>query len=88
MSQEYIELNGSYAFDLQCVDKVLSALARPTTDEDWMKPSIRDGLLRQGICVGGHASRADLIALLWGRKRSLLRRISATGDWGPARPVA
>jgi hypothetical protein len=53
-----------------------------------MKPSTQDGLLRLGICVGGQASRTDLITLLWGRKRSLLRRISAADDWGPMPPVA
>ena len=88
MSQEYIELIGSSAFELQCVDRVLSELARPTMDEASMAPATRDALLRLGICVGGNATRKDLIAVLWGRKRSLLRRIKAAGDWGPARPVA
>jgi hypothetical protein len=88
MSQDYVELRASSVFELRQVDRVLSELARPALDEDTMAPSTRDTLLQLGICVGGDASRRDLIERLWDRKRSLLRRLSSAGDWGPMRPVA
>lgn len=88
MSQDHIELRGSYAIELRRVDRVLSDLARPALDENSMAPSTRDALLQLGICVGSNASRRDLIERLWGRKRSLRRQMGALGDWGPMRPVA
>jgi hypothetical protein len=88
MSQEHIELRANSAFELRRVDRVLGELARPCLDGDSMPPATREALLQIGIVVGGSASRKDLIEGLWGRKRSLLRQMSALGDWGPARPVA
>ena len=88
MSQEYIELSGSRAFELRRVDCILSELARPALDEDSIAPSTRVALLQIGICVAGDASRKDLVERLWGRKRSLRRQLSALGDWRPMPPVA
>jgi hypothetical protein len=86
MSQEHIELRGSGGLELRRLDRVLSELARPALYEDSMAPSTRDALLQMGICVGGDASRRDIIERLWGRKRSLLRQMSALGDRGPMQP--
>jgi hypothetical protein len=88
MSQEYIELSGSRAFELRRVESVLSKLARPALDEDSIAPSTRAALLQLGISVAGDASRKDLVERLWGRKRSLRRRLTALGDGGPLLPVA
>jgi hypothetical protein len=88
MSQDYIELHGSRAFELRRVDSILSELARPALDEDSIAQSTRVALLQLGICVAGDASRKDLVERLWGRKRSLRRQLSALGDRGPMRPVA
>jgi hypothetical protein len=88
MSQEYIELRGSSAVELRRVDLVLSELARPMIDEESMPPATRQALLHLGICVGGEASRKDLIERVWERKRALLRQISEHDDWGPLQPVA
>jgi hypothetical protein len=88
MSQDVIELRGSSAFELRRLDRVLSDLARPALVEDSMATSTREALLQMGICVGGDASRRDLIERLWGRKRSLLRQMSSLGDRGPSQPVA
>jgi hypothetical protein len=87
MSQEYIELRGSRAFELRRVDSVLSQLARPAPVEDGMSASTRDALAGLGICVAGDATRKDLIECLWGRKRSLLSQMRTRGD-GPWQPVA
>jgi hypothetical protein len=88
MSQEYIELRGSRAFELRRVDTVLSELARPVIDEESIAPSTRLALLQLGICVAGDASRKDLVERLWGRKRSLRRQLSALDDWGSMPPSA
>jgi hypothetical protein len=88
MSQEHIELHGSGAFELRRVDLVLTQLARPVLDEDSVVSSTRAALLQLGICVGGEASRRDLIERVWGRKRALLRQVSGLDDWGPMQPVA
>ena len=88
MSQEYIELCGSRAFELRRVDTVLSELVRPVVAEESMAPSTRLALLQLGICVAGDASRKDLVERLWGRKRSLRRQLSALDDWGSMPPSA
>ena len=88
MSQEYIELRGSSASELRRVDLVLAELARPVLHEDSVATATRDALLQLGICVGGDASRSDIIGRVWGRKRALLRQMSALDDWGPLQPVA
>ena len=88
MSQEHLELRGSSAFELRRVDLVLTQLARPVLDEDSVGEVTRDALLQLGICVGGEASRRDLVERVWGRKRALLRQVSALDDWGPMQPVA
>jgi hypothetical protein len=88
MSQEDIELRGSSAVEIGRIDRILSQLARPAMDAETVAPSTRDALLQLGICAGGDASRRDLIEHLWGRKRTLMRRMSALGDWGPMPPVA
>ena len=88
MSQEHIELRGSSAFELRRVDFVLTELARPVLNDDSVEAATRDALLQLGICVGGEASRRDLIARVWSRKRALLRQMSALDDWGPMQPVA
>jgi hypothetical protein len=88
MSQEPIELRGAGALELRRVDRALAELARPVLDEDCMATSTRDALLQLGICVGGDASRRDLIEQVWGRKRALLRQVSANGDGGPLQPAA
>jgi hypothetical protein len=88
VSQDHIELRGSSAFELRRVELVLAQLARPVLDEDSVWAATRDALLQLGICVGGEASRRDLIAQVWGRKRALLRRVRALDDWGPLQPVA
>ena len=88
MSQEYIELRGPTAYELRRVDRVLAELARPALLDDSLAPATRDSLLQLGICVGGDASRRDLVEALWGRKRALIRQMSAIADWGPTRPVA
>lgn len=88
MSQEHIELRGSSAFELRRVDLVLTELARPVLHEDSVPAATRDALLQLGICVGGEATRRDLIERVWGRKRALLRQMSALDDWGPMQPVA
>ena len=87
MSQEHIELRGSTAIELRRIDRILSELARPALEEDLMTPSTREALAQIGISVGD-ATRRDLIERLWGRKRSLLRQMSAVDDWGPFQPVA
>jgi hypothetical protein len=88
MSQEYIELRGSGACELRRVDRILAELARPVIDEDAMPPATRESHLHLGICVGGEASRKDLIARVWARKRTLLRQMAAVDNWGPPQPVA
>jgi hypothetical protein len=88
MSQEYIELSGSRAFELRRVDSILSELARPVLDEESIAPSTRAALLQIGICIAGDASRKDLVERLWGRKRSLRRQLSDLGAWAPMPPVA
>jgi hypothetical protein len=88
MSQEHIELRGSSAVELRRVDLVLTELARPVLNEDSVEEATRHALLQLGICVGGEASRRDLIERVWGRKRALLRQMSALDDWGPLQPVA
>ncbi|HZK73684.1 MAG TPA: hypothetical protein VFD88_06760 [Clostridia bacterium] len=88
MSQEHIELHGSSAFQLRCVDRILSELVRPALDEDSLAPLTRDALTQVGIRVGGDASRKELVEALWGRKRALLRQVNSTGDRGPLQPVA
>jgi hypothetical protein len=88
MSQEHIELRGAGAIELQRVDRVLSELARPVLDDYCMAPATRYALMQLGICVGGDASRRDLVERVWGRKRALLRQMSAIGDLSPLQPVA
>jgi hypothetical protein len=88
MSQEHIELRGSSAFELRRVDRILTELARPALHEDSMGASTVDALVQLGICEAAGASRRDLIERLWDRKRTLLRQMSALGDWGPYQPVA
>jgi hypothetical protein len=88
MSQEYIELKGSRAFELRRVDRILSELARPVLDESSIAPSTRAALLQIGICVAGDASRKDLVERLWGRKRSIRRQLGDVGEWAPMPPVA
>ena len=88
MSQERIELRGSSAFELRRVDLVLTELARPVLNEDSVEAATRGALLQLGICVSGASSRRDLIERVWGRKRALLRQVSALDDWGPMQPVA
>jgi hypothetical protein len=88
MSQEHFELRGSSAFELRRVEVVLTELARPVLYEDSVEAATRAALLELGICVGGEASRRDLIERVWGRKRALLRQMSAPDDWGPLQPVA
>jgi len=88
MSQEHFELRGSSAFELRRVDLVLTQLARPVLEEGLVGAVTRDALLQLGICVGGEASRKDLVERVWGRKRALLRQLSALDDWAPMRPVA
>jgi len=88
MSQEHIEPRGSSVLELRRVDRILSELARPALPEASMAPSTLDAMVQLGICAGGGASRMELIERLWGRKRTLLRQMSALGDWGPMRPVA
>jgi hypothetical protein len=88
MSQEHVEQRGSTVFELRRVDRILSELARPALEEDFLAPSTREALAQIGICVAGDATRRALIERLWGRKRSLLRQMSAVDDWGPFQPVA
>jgi hypothetical protein len=88
MSQDRFELRGSGSFELRRVDLVLAELARPVLCEDSVEAATRDALLQLGICVGGEASRRDLIERVWGRKRALLRQMSALDNWGPLQPVA
>jgi hypothetical protein len=88
MSQDYIQIRGSGAFEVRRIDRVLSELARPALGEDSIARSTRVALLQLGIFVAGDASRRDLIEQLWGRKRVLLRQVSSTSDWGPLRPIA
>ena len=78
----------SNACQLRRLDRVLCELARPALDEDSMVASTRNALLELGICVGGEASRRDLVERLWSRKRALLQQMSALGEWGPTQPVA
>jgi len=88
MSQDYVELHGSGAFELRKLDRVLSELTRPALAEDSIAPATRVAVVRLGICVAGDASRRDLIERLWSRKRSLLRQLNSTNDWSTFRPVA
>ena len=88
MSQDYVELRGSGAFEIRKLDRVLSELTRPALAEDSIAPATRVAVVRLGICVAGDASRRDLIERLWSRKRSVLRQMSATNNWGPFQPVA
>ncbi|HVD46766.1 MAG TPA: hypothetical protein VNG70_05740 [Candidatus Limnocylindria bacterium] len=88
MSQDHYELHGSRFFELRRVDRILSELARPALEEDFLAPSTKVALAQIGICVGGDATRRDLIERLWSRKRSLLRQAKAINDWGPFQPVA
>jgi hypothetical protein len=86
--QEHIERRGAGAFELRRLEIVLGQLARPVIDGDSVGAVTRDALLQLGICVGGEASRSDLIQRVWGRKRALLRQVGALDDWGPMQPVA
>jgi hypothetical protein len=86
--QKHNDLRGSSAFELRRVELVLAQLARPVLEEDSVGAATRDALLQLGIRVGGEASRRDLIERVWGRKRALLRQVSAMDDWGPLQPVA
>lgn len=88
MSQDYVELRRSGAIELRRLDRVLSELTRPALGEDSIAPATRVALAQLGICVVGDSSRRDLVERLWGRKRSLLRQMSTTSDWGPYQPVA
>jgi hypothetical protein len=88
MSQEHIELRGSGALEVRRIDRILSQLARPALEDDFIAPSTKEALAQIGISVAGDATRKDLVELLWGRKRSLLRQINAVNDWGPFQPVA
>jgi hypothetical protein len=88
MSQEHIELRGSGALEVRRIDRILSQLARPALVDDFIAPSTKEALAQIGISVAGDATRKDLVELLWGRKRSLLRQINAVNDWGPFQPVA
>jgi hypothetical protein len=88
MSQEHIELRGSGALEVRRIDRILSQLARPALEDDFIAPSTKEALAQIGISVAGDATRKDLVELLWGRKRSLLRQINAVNHWGPFQPVA
>jgi len=88
MSQDYVEIRPSGAFELRRLDRVLSELTRPALDADSIPPATRAALVQLGICVAGDASRRDLVERLWGRKRSVLRQMSSTSEWGPLQPVA
>jgi hypothetical protein len=88
MSQDYVELRGSGAFELRRLDRVLSELTRPALDENSIAPATRVALVQLGICVAGDALRTDVIERLWGRKRSLLRQMGSTNNRGPFQPVA
>jgi hypothetical protein len=88
MSQDYVELRGSGAFELRRLDRVLSELTRPALDGNSIAPATRVALVQLGICVAGDALRRDVIERLWGRKRSLLRQMGSTNNWGPFQPVA
>lgn len=88
MSQDYVEVRGSRAFELRMLDRVLSELTRPALDENWIAPATRVALVQLGICVAGDASRRELVERLWGRKRSLLRQMTSINNWGPFQPVA
>jgi hypothetical protein len=88
MSQEHIEQRGLSTIELCRIDRFLAELARPTLDDSPVAPATRTALVQIGIFVGGEASRKEIIERLWGRKRSLLRRMGALGDWGPLGPVA
>jgi hypothetical protein len=80
MSQEGIELRR--------LERILSELARPTLHHESITLSTRVAMMQIGLVVSGQASRRDLIERLWGRKRTLLRRLSLVGDRGPMQPVA
>jgi hypothetical protein len=88
MSQDYVDLRGSGAFELGRLDRVLSELTRPALGKSSIAPATRVALMQLGICVAGDASRRDLVERLWGRKRSLLRQMNSTSDWGTFQPVA
>jgi hypothetical protein len=88
MSQDYVELRGSGASEIRKLDRLLSELTRPALGEDSIAPPTRVALVQLGICVAGDASRRDLVERLWGRKRSLLRQMNSTNDWGTFQPVA
>jgi hypothetical protein len=88
MSQDYVDLRGSGAFELGRLDRILSELTRPALGGSSIAPATRVALMQLGICVAGDASRRDLVERLWGRKRSLLRQMNGTSDWGTFRPVA
>jgi hypothetical protein len=88
MSQEYNQLSGQSAVELERVDRILSELARPSLDEESIAPQTRAAMVQVGIVVSGRASRKDLIESLWSRKRSLRRQVASFGDWGPLQPVA
>jgi hypothetical protein len=88
MSQDYVELRGSGAFELRKLDNILAELTRPALAPDSMTPATRAALLQLGICVVGDVSKREIVERLWGRKRSLLRQMRSTNSWGPYQPVA
>jgi hypothetical protein len=88
MSQDYVELRGSGAFELRRLDNVLAELTRPALADDSITTATRAALLQLGICVTGDASRREIVERLWGRKRSVFRQMRSIDTWGPFQPVA
>lgn len=88
MSQDYVDLRGSGAFELRRLDRVLSELTRPSLAENSIAPDTQVALAQLGIGVAGDTSRRDIVERVWGRKRSLLRQMSSSSDWGTFQPVA
>lgn len=88
MNQDQIELRGLRAIELQRLDRILAELARPAVVADAIDPATRERLMDLGIVFGEASRRSALIARVWDRKRDLIHRMSAAGDWNPLPPSA
>ncbi len=80
------DLFGSRWQELHLVDQLLTQLTRPALAGAGIPSSVKDQLQTLGVQIGRAASREELIAELWGRKRPLMRQLYAFDN--PTPPCA